>query len=104
MRRVWSSGDPRREARRHLANLAAIVRRVENFEGTGRNYAATEASARWNFERALRAVVAVEDAEGIDAAAALSDRLTALRQRATAAGVLSVADVARVESEVTSCS
>lgn len=59
-------------ARRDLRNFAAMVRRPNNWNG----------ALEGGFARAFRSVLAVEDAHGVDVAADLSDRLTALRQRA----------------------
>ena len=76
----------RQRARRALANLRSFVRRPGLTGWVG------ERSARHNYERALAAVIAVEDVEGVDAAADLGERLTALRDEARAAGLLTPAD------------
>ena len=92
---------------RRLRNLASIVQRAETGrtgatqEGSGRNWRASEAAARGNFEAALVELVAIEDAQGVEAAAAGSDRLTALRQRAMAVGLLTAEDVLKIERRVT---
>lgn len=91
--------DPQDKAARHIRNLAGVVRRAE-VEGLGRNAGGSVGAAQANYRRALEAVVALEDAQGVDAAAQLSDRLTAARQRATAAGLLSHHDVLRIENDV----
>jgi hypothetical protein len=86
------------DARRALRNFAAVVRRAEKGELTGRNSEATHGCACGNFRKALTALVAIEDAAGVEPV--LGDRLTALRQRATDCGLMSYGDVARIETEV----
>jgi hypothetical protein len=80
-----------REARRHLASFRAYVRATNLTGWTTRN-------ARGQYRRAFVAVVLAEDAHGIDATAALSDRLTALRHEAGRAGLLSPSDVFDAET------
>lgn len=84
-------------ARRHLRNFDSVLRRVEAGANQGRNSAATDDCVRGHFYNACRFVVEIEDREGVDAAAPLADKLTALRQRATQAGVLSPEDVFAAE-------
>lgn len=57
-------------------------------------------SARGDYENALRAVLAVEDAEGVTAAAGLSDRLRRLYHDARDAGVLTTEDIHKAENAV----
>jgi hypothetical protein len=59
-------------ARRALNNFRAMVRRPSNWSG----------ALQAGYASAFRSVVVVEDVYGIDAAAPLSDRLTALRLEA----------------------
>lgn len=82
--------ETKRRAQRELANFRGFIRRQVLTGWTSRN-------ARFPFERALKAVAAFEDEAGVDAAAKLSDRLTALRREALAAGLLSYADVLAAE-------
>jgi hypothetical protein len=56
-------------------------------------------SAARHYRRALAAVVAAEDALGVDAATSLSDRLTALRWEAQDAGLLSPEEICTAERE-----
>ena len=86
-----------KRAARHTRNLASQARRVKR-EGYGRNQSASYSTARFNFDLALRAVLALEDELGVDAAAAASDRLTAARQAAQEVGLLSPADVLDIEA------
>lgn len=81
---------PQHAASRELAKLHSIVSRREH---DGQNVAARRA-----FGGAYRAVLAVEDADGIQAAGALADRLTDLRQRAMRVGLLTAGDVCEVET------
>lgn len=81
------------KARKALNNLRAYVRR------TGLTGWVKDRDAGGSYRRAFEAVVKLEDAHGIDAAAALSDRLTELRREATAAGLLDVCDVSGLEQQ-----
>lgn len=89
----------RGKAQQQLQRFAAGVRRIER-HGFGRNEEGSRGAAKYNYGRAFELVVAVEDAEGIEAAANLSDRLTDLRQRAMAVGLLSAGDVLDIEKAV----
>lgn len=91
-------GSARDEARRRINLLRANCR--QQAIGTGRNINASCAAARNNFACALRAVVEIEDAEGVDAVAGLSDRLTAARQEAMTDGLLTAGDVIDIETQV----
>lgn len=90
-----------REAQRWLHNFLSVIRRIER-KGFGRNAEGSCSAARYGFKRSLAAVVAVEDAEGVEAAGGLSDRLTRARQRAVDVGLLTLHDVNRIEEEVLS--
>ena len=83
----------RKRAHRELSNFASYVRRPV----TGW---VKERSAEWSYEKALKAVVAVEDAEGVEAAAGLHDRLRTLYFEAREAGLLSTDEIADVERRV----
>ena len=61
-------------ARKDLRSLTSFIRR----ETTGW----TDRSAEYAYQRALRSVLAVEDIDGVYAAAPLSDRLRTLRWEA----------------------
>lgn len=76
----------RQRARRALANLRSFVRRP------GLTGWVRERSAAPQYRDALAAIIAVEDVEGVDAAADLGDRLDALRDEARAAGLLTPAE------------
>lgn len=82
--------DAKRHARSRLDRLAAGVARVEQGAGTGRNFTASRRAAEANYRGALVNIVVIEDACGVEAAAALSDRLYGLRHRADRAGLMSV--------------
>jgi hypothetical protein len=84
----------RARATRELANLRSFIRR-DGLTGHVR-----ERSARFNYERALAAIVAVEDAEGVDAAAKLSDRLRRLRWEASDAGLLTPSEILTADRRV----
>lgn len=90
----------RGKAQQDIQRLAAVVRRAEK-SGLGRNAGGSQDAARSNFRRALAAVIAVEDAEGVEAVAKLADRLTDLRQRATAVGLITPGEVLDIEKAVT---
>lgn len=81
-------------ARRRLNNMASFIRRP------GLTGWVKDRDARSQYHHALRAVLAIEDADGIDAAAPFSDRLTALRQEAQAARLLTAEDICEIEREV----
>lgn len=81
---------------RSLGRLGSVVRRAER-EGLGRNAEGSRMAARRNYGQAFAAILALEDADGIDAAAAAADTLTDLRQRATRAGLMEARDVLRAE-------
>ena len=78
--------ESRRRVQRELANLRGLVRRTGL---TGRN----ARSAALAYGRATEAVLRYEDAAGIDAAAPFTDRLTALRDEARSAGLLTDREV-----------
>lgn len=83
----------RQRARRALANLRSFVRRTGLTGWTDR-------TAVHSYRDALAAVVAVEDAEGVDAAADLSDRLRELRWEAERKGLLTPGEILAVDAEV----
>ncbi len=83
----------RQRARRELSNFASFNRRPTT--GWVRNR-----SAAWSYEKSLKAVVAVEDAEGVEATAGLSDRLRTLYFEARAAKLLSINEIYAVERRV----
>jgi hypothetical protein len=85
-----------RRTRRTLNNMRSMLRR-KHLTGWVK-----ERDVSGHYRDALRLVLAIEDAYGVEAAASLSDRLTALRQEATAAHLLSVEQVVRIEREVVS--
>ena len=74
------------EARRRIVNLAACVRRGVNGFVFGRSVAG-------HYESAYAALVAVEDALGVDRAGPLADRLRDVRWDAQAAGLLGPCEV-----------
>lgn len=78
------------EVRRTLNNLRGVVRRtgVTGYQ---------DRSARYQYEQATRAVLAFEDAEGIDAAAPYGDRLRVLRDEARAAGLLTDSEALAID-------
>lgn len=82
---------------RAVRNLKASARRYSTL--TGRNDAATRDIAFCNLKTALRCAIEIEDEQGIEAAAKLSDATTAARQCAVHAGLISIDDVFRAESE-----
>lgn len=82
-----------RRVRRDLSALRGFVRR------SGLTGWVQDRRADFAYRRAFESVAALEDAAGVDAAGRFADRLTALRQEATAAGLLDVADVGRLERE-----
>ncbi len=86
------------QCRRSLARLAALIRRAERNEGTGRNAAATTRAAYANLDAATRALVRAEDHYGIGAMGAMSDTTTALRRRAIAQGLITPDDVLSIEA------
>ncbi len=88
---MTATAAPQHDASRALAQLHALVTRRER---DGR-----AAAARAAFVNAFCAVLAVEDADGIAAAGALADRLADLRRRAMDVGLLTAADVCRIEAE-----
>jgi hypothetical protein len=79
--------------RRVLANMRSVVRR-KHLTGWVK-----DRSAAGHYRKALRLILVIEDTHGVEAAATLGDRLTALRQEATARGLLDIADVSRIERE-----
>ena len=81
----------RKEAQRTLANLRSFVRR-DQLTGWVRR------SARPQYEFASRAVVVLEDVEGVDAAGPFADRLRDLRDEAIAAGLLTPGQVLKADS------
>lgn len=82
-------------AQRELNGLRGFVRR----KGTT---GWVERSAKHNYQAAFAAVVAVEDALGVEAPESirLADRLDALRREAQAAGLLSPREILAAESKV----
>lgn len=84
----------RRLAQRELRNFRTFVNRREL---TGW---VKDRNACAQFRGSLRAIVALEDAGGVDAAAALGDRLREIRVDAMARGLLTAADVIKIEHEV----
>ena len=87
------------ELKRNLRNLASLVRRVER-SGPGRNYEATRNGAYAHYERCLAGVLAIEDAQGVEAGASYSDRLFALKGRGMRLGLLSHGDLCLIERRV----
>ena len=79
-----------REVRRTLNNLRGVVRRTGITGFQDRN-------ARHQYDQAMRAVLAFEDAEGVDAAAPYGDRLYALRDEARAAGLLTNSELLAID-------
>lgn len=75
------------QARKDLNNLRGFVRR------TGLTGWVKDRNAAWRYECAVASVAAVEDALGVDAAAALSDRLTDLRREAMSCHLLTPGEV-----------
>lgn len=84
---------------RAIARLRAIVYRAEK-DGLGRNAEASGRAACNAYKDALTGVLKIEDTQGVEAAAKLSDKLLDLRQRAVAAALMSAWDVTRIEREV----
>lgn len=70
-----------------LAKLQSVVRRAET-TGLGRNSAASESCATGHLKDAYRYLVQVEDEHGTARCAAQADKLTELRQRAVAVGLV----------------
>lgn len=89
------------DARRRLNRLDRAVTFVERGQGTGRNWNASQRSAAANLTGALKAIVAIEDTEGVAAAALLSTRATQLRQAAVRCGLLTLDAVGAAEREAT---
>lgn len=79
------------KARTALDNMRAYVRRA------GLTGWVKDRSADGQYVRAFAAIVAVEDAHGVDVAAPLSDRLTSLRWEAERAGLIDRAEVGDLE-------
>jgi hypothetical protein len=80
------------EARRELNNFRAVLRRKGTTGWVDR-------SAAGNFRGSFRAVLALEDVAGIDAAYNFGQRLDALRREAISAGLLTPSDVLSIEAE-----
>lgn len=99
-RPVMSGETPAHAALRHTRNLAQIVGRATRGHLNGRNRDATIEAVERHFESALRAVLALEDRDGIDATAMLSDGLTKVRQRAMDARLLTPESLADIEQRV----
>lgn len=83
----------RQAAQHHLKNFAGFIRR----DTTGW---VRERNAAYLYERALAAVVAIEDGDGVEAAGSLIDRLRALYFEAKDAGLLTDEDIVQVERRV----
>ncbi|HEV7805379.1 MAG TPA: hypothetical protein VGO80_06160 [Solirubrobacteraceae bacterium] len=79
------------QARRRIRNLAACVRRDVTGWVRGRTVAG-------HYQDAFAALVAVEDALGVDRAGPLSDRLRDVRWEAQAAGLLEPAEILDAET------
>jgi hypothetical protein len=82
-----------REAQRRLNNLASFVRRP------GLTGWVKDRDASWQYQRAFEAIVAAEDALGVDAVAKVSDRLTSLRHEAERAHLLTPGMISDAERE-----
>lgn len=89
---------------RGLRNFAATVRRGESGatgatrDGAGRNWDASQSNARGHFRNLTTQLVGMEDRFGVEEVAEYVDRLTELRKRAMACGLLTAEDVCRLEA------
>lgn len=80
-----------REARRALGNLRSFAHR-QGLTGW------VDRDASWQYQRAYRAIVVLEDLQGVEATAPFADRLMALRHEAMRKHLLDAGQIIAAEN------